>query len=532
MSALVMRNLATTGWALAAAVLTVALALAGPSLSQAASDPYQVEAVPIAQCQIDRLVFNRLREIGIQPSRLCSDAVFIRRAYLDIIGTVPAAEDVQAFLRSPDPSRRAVLIDRLLQREEFADYWAMKWCDVLRVKGEFPINLWPKAAQAYHRWIRTCIRENRPYDRFVREMLLATGSNFYVAPANFYRAMESKRPQAIAQAVALTFMGVRAEKWPKERLAGMAAFFEPVSYKPTGEWKEEIVYLDPAKLVAGAAVFPDGSPARVMAGQDQRETFANWLLSPGNPWFARAAVNRLWYWLLGRGIIHEPDDIRPDNVPQNAPLLAYLEREFIASHYDLKHVCRLILNSRTYQLSAIPRDSNPDAPANFACYPIRPLEAEVLADVLCQITGTSEKYSSPVPEPFTFVPEEEGTVETANGNTSSAFLELFGRPARDTGLAVERNLTPSPGQRLHLLNSSHVQRKIEQSTILRSLASAKTSPREAVDAVYLAVLSRLPTEDERKTVAAYAAAGGLNPRDAAMDLVWALINSEEFLYRH
>jgi hypothetical protein len=442
--------LGTTRQTLTAAILAAAMALTAnpPATLAAPPDPFQVEAVPIAECEIDRLVFNRLRELGIQPSRLCSDAVFVRRAYLDIIGSAPSAKDAEAFLRSSDPNKRTALIDRLLQREEFADYWAMKWCDVLRVKAEFPINLWPKAAQAYHRWIRTAMRENRPYDRFVRELLLSGGSNYYSPPANFYRAMESKKPQSIAQVVALTFMGARAEKWPKERLAGMAAFFEPVSYKSTGEWKEEIVFLDPAKLAATAAVFPDGAPARLIPGQDPREVFVNWLLSPGNPWFARVAVNRLWYWLLGRGVIHEPDDIRPDNPPQNPQLLAYLEREFVASHYDLRHICRLILNSRTYQLSSVPRDSNPNAAANFASYPIRPIEAEVLADVLCEVTGTREKYSSPVPEPFTYVPEDEGTVESANGNTSSAFLELFGRPARDTGLALERNLNPSAAQRL------------------------------------------------------------------------------------
>ena len=193
----------------------------------------------------------------------------------------------------------------------------MKWSDVLRVKAEFPINLWPKAAQAYHRWIRTCIRENRPYDQFVREMLLADGQQLLRAAVNFYRAMQSSKPQAIAQAVALTFMGARAEKWPKERLAGMAVFFEPVGYKSTGEWKEEIVYLGPGQTQSPRRPSsPTARPRAYAAGQDPREVFADWLISPGNPWFARSAVNRIWYWLLGRGIVHEPDDIRPDNPPQ------------------------------------------------------------------------------------------------------------------------------------------------------------------------------------------------------------------------
>jgi hypothetical protein len=514
-------------------VLAAALTMAAdrPTATLVAPNPFEGEARPVAQCEIDRLVFARLRELAIEPSHLCSDAVFVRRVYLDVIGLVPTAKEAEAFLAGSEPNKRSVLINRLLEREEFADYWAMKWCDVLRVKGEFPINLWPKAAQAYHQWIRTSIRQNQPYDKFVRDLLLSGGSNFYCPPANFYRAVQNRQPQGLAQAVALTFMGERTEKWPKDRLAGLSAFFEPIRYKATGEWKEEIVYLDPSSLVTGA-VFPDGTTAAIAPGQDPREVLAGWLTSPRNPWFARNAVNRLWYWLLGRGIVHEPDDFRPDNPPANPLLLAYLERELLSARYDLKHVLRLILNSRTYQLSSIRRGNDPRAEANFASYPLRQLDAEVLADVLCQVTGTSEKYSSPVPEPFTYVPQDEGTVETANGNTASPFLELFGRSSRDTGRACERNCAPSAGQRLHLLNSSHVQQKIEQGRVLQSLAALKGKPQEAANTVYLTVLSRLPTDQERKTLAAYGSSSGLGGREVVVDLFWALINSDEFLYRH
>jgi len=181
-----------------------------------------------------------------------------------------------------------------------------------------------------------------------------------------------------------------------------------------------------------------------------------------NPWFARNIVNRAWFWLLGRGIIQEPDDIRPDNPPVNPELLAYLEKEFVASHYDMKHLYRLILNSQAYQLSSIPRSTNPEAAANFAFYPVRQLDAEVLSDALCEITGTTEKYSSSIPEPFTFIPEKERSIALPDGSITSSFLEMFGRPPRDTGLESERNNLPTANQRLHLLNSSHIQRKIEQ----------------------------------------------------------------------
>jgi hypothetical protein len=225
------------------AVLVVTLMVTAGS--GAVSGHFDGPPVGAPRGRIDELVFGKLEQSGVQPAPLCSDAVFVRRAYLDMIGTLPTAQEARAFLQDQDPNKRAVLIDRLLEREEFADYWAMKWSDLLRVKSEFPINLWPNAVQAYHRWIRTCVKENWPYDRFVREMLTASGSNFRVPQVNFYRAVQSREPQALAQAVALTFMGVRPEGWPKERWAEMAVFFSQIGFKHTEEWKEEIVIFDP-----------------------------------------------------------------------------------------------------------------------------------------------------------------------------------------------------------------------------------------------------------------------------------------------
>ncbi len=497
--------------------------------------PFESGAVPPSRSRIDELVFARLGQLGIQPAHRCSDAVFVRRVYLDVIGTLPTAREVRTFLVDRDPNKRAVLIDRLLEREEFADYWAMKWSDLLRVKSEFPINLWPNAVQGYHRWIRTCIRENVPYDRFVREMLTASGSNFRVPPVNFYRAIQSREPQVLAQAVALTFMGVRAEGWPPQRWSDMAVFFAQVGYKPTGEWKEEIVLHDPNKAAvstARTAVLPDGTSVRLAPQQDPREAFADWLIEARNPWFARNIVNRLWSWLLGRGIIHEPDDIRPDNPPSNPELLAFLGKELVAARYDLKHIYRLILNSQTYQLSSIPRTDKPEGEANFASYPLRRLEAEVLIDALNQITGTTEKYSSAIPEPFTFIPEDRRSIALADGSITSSFLEMFGRPPRDTGLESERNSRPTAAQRLHLLNSSHIQRKVELGPKLRALMQSRRKPQKTVEELYLTILSRFPTEEELAVIAAYNQSGVAKGREIAVDLAWALINSAEFLYRH
>jgi hypothetical protein len=509
-----------------------AVAHAGPG----AFNSFEGGTVPAVRTnKIDDLVFGQLEKLGIPPARICSDAVFIRRVCLDTIGTVPALLEAREFLLDTKPDKRRQLIDRLLERDEYADYWSMKWSDLLRIKAEFPINLWPNAVQAYHRWLRTSLKENLAYDKFARELLTASGSNFRVGQVNFFRAMQNKEPAAIAKAVALSFMGTRAEKWPTNQLAGMAAFFSQVGYKSTAEWKEEIIMFAPEMAtngLANAAQFPDGTPARLTPDRDPREVFADWLIDPKNPWFTRNIVNRVWSWLLGRGIIHEPDDIRPDNPPENPELLAWLEQELVDAHFDLKHLLRLILSSKVYQLSSLPASDHPAAATHFAYYPIRRLEAEVLIDALCQITGTTEKYTSPIPEPFTFIPEDQRSIALADGSTTSSFLELFGRPPRDTGLESERNNRPSAAQSLHLLNSSHIQRKIEKGPKILYLLQAAGEPRQVVNRIYLAILSRFPTTEEFKIVQSHYQSGAVSNREASLDLVWALINSPEFLYRH
>ena len=555
-------------------ILVAAVFLTVPPLGAAAPEPardiFEATNCIVPESQVDKLVNRKLSKLRIRPA-LCSDAVFVRRAFLDITGTLPTAKEAREFLKSSDPDKRRKLIDKLLERDEYADYWAMKWGDILRIKAEFPVNLWPNAAQAYHHWIRTAIRDNMPYDQFAREMLTASGSNFRVGPVNFYRAMQNRTPEGIAAAVALTFMGARVESWPREKLEGMAVFFEQVGYKPTREWKEEIVFWDPNKndqppsansaptpaantntvppasntadrAAAGktaakappAPMFPDGKKLKQLPPDvDPRQIFADWLITPKNEWFARNIANRTWAWLLGRGIIEEPDDIRPDNPPSNPELLAYLQEELVKHNYDLKYLYRLILNSQTYQFSSIPpAKADQKAEANFAFYPLRRLEAEVLIDAINQITGTSDLYTSAIPEPFTYIPENMPAVAIPDGSITSPFLELFGRPARATGMENERVNRISATQRMHMLNSSHIQRKIEQGPGLKKIANQKRAPEDIMATIYLAVLSRFPTADEVKFAQKYAQGGVARGRDAWVDLVWALINSDEFLYRH
>lgn len=517
--------------------LTVGVILAAVRVSPGADRPiirpFETDVESPSKNPVDVMVSSSLKKRGIQPAYLCSDEVFLRRVYLDVIGTVPEPAMVNKFLQDSRRDKRAVMIDALLARKEFADYWAMKWCDILRVKAEFPINLWPNAVQAYHRWVRDCIRDNKPCDQFARELLTSSGSNFRVPPVNFYRAIQGREPSAVAEAVALTFMGTRLAGWPEARRSEMAAFFSRISYKPTAEWKEEIVCLNPAPAAPLDAVLPDGTRVRIAPDRDPRAVFADWLVTADNPWFARNMVNRIWTWLIGRGIIHEPDDIRPDNPPANPELLALLQEELINSRYDLRHVYRLILTSRTYQQSAIPRSQHPDAEALFAHYAVRRLDAEVLIDALNWIFGSSESYSSPIPEPFTFIPEHERTIALADGSITSQFLEMFGRPSRDTGLESERNNQPTDAQRLHMLNSTHVQRKIQDSWRLRGLISTTRRDRsQLVRLMYLNILSRYPTAAETAAAEQYFQAEGLKADQAVHDLAWALVNTKEFLYRH
>ena len=419
--------------------------------------------------------------------------------------------------------------------------------------------------------MRTSIVENKPYNQFAREILTSSGSNFRVGPVNFYRAMQNKTPEGIATSVALTFMGTRAESWPQERLSGMSVFFSQVGYKPTAEWKEESVFWDPlgastqvgstapgqAAVITSlqpsddaedpsaeptveaariyklsAAVFPDGTRPRLKPIRDPREVFADWLITPENPWFTRSISNRVWAWLMGRGIVHEPDDIRSDNPPSNPELMEFLEKELIANDYDLKHLYRLILTSSTYQLSSMPLTNNPQAETHFARYPLRRLDAEVLIDAVNQITGTTDLYTSAIPEPFTYIPQDQPAIALADGSITSPFLALFGRSARATGMENERNNPPVPAQWLHMLNSGHIQTKLERGPALKAMFASRRKPAEIAEDLYLTILSRKPTDEEFKMVASYVQSTGSKRNEAAIDIAWALINSPEFLYRH
>lgn len=289
-----------------------------------------------ANNKIDEFVHAKLKKLGIPPSGLCEDHEFLRRVYLDLIGTLPTADEARAFLADTDPKKRSKLIDRLFEREEYSDFWALKWSDLLRIIGEMPVNVWPNAVQAYQRWLKDEVARNTPYDEFAWKLLTSTGSNFRNPEVNFYRALSTKAPQDMAEMAAVIFMGARidcarchghpSENWGPERNVELAAFFANVAYKNTKEWKEEIVLFDPKAVfrhpVTGEVVtLPEtmaDRPIKLAEGEDPRMAFSRWLTSPENPDFARCIVNRVWFWLMGRGIIHQPDDVRSTN-PRKTP---------------------------------------------------------------------------------------------------------------------------------------------------------------------------------------------------------------------
>jgi hypothetical protein len=505
---------------------------------------------------IDIVVNKKLRALNVEPSALCTDAEFLRRVCIDLMGALPPREKARQFLADPSPGKRARLVEWIFTRPEYADYWAMKWGDVLRIKSEFPSNLWPNAVQAYHAWLRSAIAANMPCDQLTRALLLTSGSNFRDPPVNFYRAMQKRTPEHIASLAAIAFMGVRLEfsaepkhpyaTWTRAQSLGLAAFFTTVKYKPTGEWKEEIVYFSPDwppyKAPDTGEVIPPAFPGkadpallpelRIRKGNPLK-IFANWLTAPANPWYARHLANRHWAALFGSGITSPVDDVRPSNPPSDPELLDLLAARLTRHKYDLRDLLRFIVTSQTYQRSSLRNPSNRSDDRNWSHYYPRRLDAEVLADAIGGLTGGYESFSSRIPEPLAFWPADFRAVQNPDASVTTGFLQTFGRPARDSSLESERNRSPSISQALYLLNSSGLNGKIQKrdgGVAALFQKHAQDLPAFA-DECYLALLSRHPAAAEKSAVAQHFARNG-DKLQAAQDLVWALINTKEFLYNH
>jgi hypothetical protein len=502
-------------------------------------------SAPAANNYVDELVFRKLKMLSILPSELCSDQEFVRRVHLDLCGVLPTPEETQAFLASGDQDKRANLIDRLLERPEYADLWTLKWLDVLRSNRK-TIQL--KGTYVYQDWLHERIARNTPLDQIVRELLTANGSTFANPPANFYRV--ARDPQNLAETTAELFFGIRMqcgkchnhpfERWTQDDYYSMAAFFARVKQKkdtveagtgPQGIDGAELIYSDrsgevvqPRTGKAMAPKFLGGSLATIPPGKDRRAVLADWLTSPANPFFARSVANRIWFHLVGRGIVDPVDDFRDSNPAANDELLDALARDFAGHQFDLKHLIRVILNSRTYQLSAQTNEYNKEDNKYFSHAVTRLLTAEQLLDAICAATG--------VPEKFAGLPMGTRATQLPDGEVNHVFLKTFGQPARELACECEREGDSNLAQALQLINGPTINDKVRNpNNRLGKLLTRKAPDTEILNSIYLATLSRLPVEGEVKASLEHVAKSP-DKRKAWEDLQWALLNSKEFLFRH
>jgi len=489
---------------------------------------------PPAANFVDGLVWDKLERLRIAPSDLAPDAAFLRRVHLDTIGTLPSVEEARRFLASSDPEKRRRLIDSLLERAEYADYWAMRWSDVLRVDTE---RLSAQGAAAVVRWLRRQFLENRPYDEFVREIITARGDTRAEGPAALYKVFDS--PEVLTRSMSQLFLGVRiecaqchhhpSEKWGQDDYYALAGFFTGLARKglPTGA--ESILAAGGSELKhpkTGQAI-----PVRALGAAsvdvsrvpDRRQLLAEWMTSPDNPYLARSIANRLWAHYFGRGLVEPIDDLRSTNPATTEPPLVDLSRHLRELKYDLKAFTRTLLNSRVYQLSSEPNESNASDEQAFSHASWKALPAEVLLDAICQTTE--------VPEKFPGWPEGYRAIQVWENRMPHYFFRIFGRPARASVCECERSAEPSISQALHLMNSPEIIAKIQSpGGRARRLADSSLTPREIVEELYLATLSRLPTDPEMaRTLEEFALS---DRRAAAEDILWALLNSKEFIYNH
>jgi hypothetical protein len=491
--------------------------------------PTPYPAIPVHN-RIDELVWAKLRTLGIVPSELCSDVVFLRRSTLDAMGTLPAPDEVRAFLADQRSDKRARWIEQLLQRDEYADYWALKWADVLLVNRD---TLGDRGAFEFHRWLRQQFARNRPYDAWVRELVTASGGSGQNGPVNFFRAAGT--PDAAAKAVSQALLGVRLEcaqchhhpfeKWGQDDFYGLAGFFNGLDRKklPGEEFIFHAGYRETRLPLSNRLVAmrpPDGEVTATFDG-DPRLRLADWLTAPKNPWFARLAVNRLWKHYLGRGLVEPEDDLRSTNPPTNEPLLDYLASQLVEHHYDLKAVMRLILNSRVYQLASTPNSTNREDEQNFSRRYVKRLPAEVLLDAISEATQS--------PELFPGRPRGTRAIELWDNRLPSYFLDVFGRSERTSPCECGRSGEPTMAQALHLMNSPEIERKIaDPSGRAARLAAADISEDKIVEELCLATMGRPPAAKEHAVARRLFAE---SPRQqATQDLLWTLLNSYEFLF--
>jgi hypothetical protein len=511
-----------------------------------AVDPKLYEKLPRKNF-IDGHVWAKLKQLGLTPSESASDATFHRRAFLDIIGRLPTPDETREFLKNPD---REKLIDRLLDRPEYGDFWANKWADLLRPN---PYHVGIKATFNFDSWIRESFRKNKPYDQFVREIITASGSTFKDGATVFYR--NRREPEELAPMVSQLFLGVRldcakchqhpSEKWGQTDFYSFAAFFGRIGRKGTGisapiSGSEEIVYAaeapptggrrrrgGPVKHpLTGEEMTPTpllGQPMEIPPEVDPRAELAKWVTSKGNPFFAKVIVNRVWADLMARGLVDPVDDLRDTNPPTNPALLDALAADFRASGHDLKKLIRRIATSHVYGLSSLPTDRNVGDTRNYSRHYRQRLRAEVLLDAVTDVTGVAEKFDA--------MPAGSRAMEAWTVRGESKFLDSFGRPDPNQDPPCERTTDTTVVQALHLMNAPNLSRKITADDgRAAKLAAGKLSSAEVVEELYLLAYCRPPTDAEKAACVSRFEKVGAKRREAVEDLMWGLLNTPEFVF--
>lgn len=505
---------------------------------------------------IDNLVLKQLQSLHLPPAPPAEDATFIRRAYLDTIGRLPTSDEVRAFLADHDNGKRDRLIDHLLSREEFVDYWSYQWSDLLLINGT---KLRPEAVKSFYLWIRQRVSENTPWDTFARRIVLARGGSLEEGETNFYALHQD--PGTMTENISQAFLGLSIgcakchnhplEKWTNDQYYAMANLFARVQAKG---WGGEVRngdgvrtlfvasqgdLLQPSKGVPQPPAPLDADPLPITSGQDRREYLADWLTSPDNPYFARAITNRVWANFFGVGLVEPVDDLRLSNPASNEELLAAAARYLVDQNFDLKALMRVILQSSTYQQSSVPAADSRDDARNYSHYYPRRLMAEVALDAISQVTGvpsdfTEIEYPGADVEKTEFYAKGTRALQVYDSAVVSRFLRTFGRHQRVITCQCDRSNEPSLVQALHITNGDTILAKCaaKDGTVESLLASGRPDYR-IVEELYLAALSRYPTDRELTQLLAVLDGAAENERRATMeDLFWAVLSSREFLFNH
>jgi len=499
---------------------------------------------------IDEQVLAKLRELNLPPSPRCTDSEFLRRAHLDTIGVLPTAAEARAFLADTQSDKRDRLIDALLARPEFVDYWSYKWSDLLLVNGD---KLPRPAMWSYYHWIRNQVAANLPWDQFVRRIITAQGSALENGAANFFVLHED--PPAMAETTAQAFLGMSIncakchnhpmEKWTNDEYFGFANLFARVRAKSGSADGEKIIFAASAgnlnQPLRGRPQPPkplDAPPIDMEDPADRRETLAAWLTSPANPYFARAIVNRIWANFYGVGLVDKVDDLRVTNPASNEALLTAGARSLAEHGFDLKALMRIILQSETYQRSSVALPENAADQRYYSRYYPRRLMAEVLLDAYSQATGSPTEFRLDLRNQNRGLgdryPAGLRALQLPDTKTFSYFLKTFGRPDREKTCECERTAEPSMTQALHIANGDTLNQKLSaKDNVLTKWLAAHSPPAQLLDEAFLTTLARPPTEKERdRFMESLEKAGDTGRRAALEDICWALLSSREFLFNH